>query len=125
MSDLQKNSAQDIWESTALDNLKDNPKAGARVREQPVSQELKLPEGPIDATAVVPVTAPDGSSPDPGPSTTFATAPSVTDKSKPNKSTSTTAAPPSSTSTTQPPPSSTTSTTQAHSAGGGTSTTTP
>src|SRR5436309_4796870 len=56
MSDSQKNSAQDFWEPTALDNLKDDPAVGARVREQPVSQELKLPEGPIDATAVVPVT---------------------------------------------------------------------
>jgi len=56
MSDLQNNSAQDFGDSTALDNMKDNPGAGARVREQPVSQELTLPEGPIDATAVLPVT---------------------------------------------------------------------
>jgi RNA polymerase sigma-32 factor len=56
MSDSQQNSPQDFWESTALDSLKDNLEAGARGRGQPVSQEIKLPEGPIDATAVVPVT---------------------------------------------------------------------
>src|SRR5207237_10450640 len=56
MSDLQNNSAQDFGDSTALDNMQDSPGAGARVREQPVSQELTLPEGPIDATAVLPVT---------------------------------------------------------------------
>lgn len=56
MSDSQQNSAQDFWESTTLDSLKDDPAVEARVQGQPVSQELKLPEGPIDSTAVVPVT---------------------------------------------------------------------
>ena len=56
MTDSQQDSAQDFWESTVLDNLKGNPEAGARVREQPVSQELNLPEGTVDPTAVVPVT---------------------------------------------------------------------
>ncbi len=56
MTDSQQDSAQDFWESTALDNLKDDPAAGARVREQPVSQELNLPIDTVDSTAVVPVT---------------------------------------------------------------------
>jgi len=56
MSDSQQNSAQDFWESTTLDSLKGDPAVGARVRGQPGSQELKLPDGQIDSTAVVPVT---------------------------------------------------------------------
>lgn len=56
MTDSQQDSAQDFWESTVLDNLKDDPAAGARVREQPVPQELNMPEGTVDPTAVVPVT---------------------------------------------------------------------
>src|SRR5207253_5201210 len=56
MSDSQQNAPQDLRESTALDSLKDNLEAGARGLGQPALQELKLPEGPIDSTAVVPVT---------------------------------------------------------------------